>query len=149
MKDITQMVFQQSRDGLLKNGSQLDISLLNILWAMDGQRSVADIAKEDAYDLNDLAAKVQGLLDMSLIEAATGANKILDAKTVDTIYKQMAHYAGPVAEILVENCANALGHPPSAFPVHQLEKLLNLLSQDLQDEKEAEAFKQSVLNVLK
>lgn len=148
MDDITKMVFQQSKDGPLKIGSQLDISLLNILWAMDGQRSVADIAQEDAYDLQELAEKVQGLIDMSLIEVISGADKIVDARIMEMIYKQLADYTGPVAEILVANCAKALGYPPTAFPARLLKNLLELLSQELHEEKDATEFKSSILKAL-
>ena len=148
MNDITKMVFQQSKVGPLDQDDRLGISLLNILWAMDGKRSVSDIAKEDAYDLQELTEKVQGLLAMGLIEASSAANKILDARIMDMIFKQMAHYTGPVAEILVHNCSKSLGHHPSTFPSHLLEEFLQLLSEEIQDEKEAEAFKQSIRDAL-
>jgi predicted transcriptional regulator len=144
VNDITKMVFQQTKDGLAGKGSGLDITLLNIVLAMDGHRSVTEIAEEDSYDLKDLSEKVQTLLTMGVIEAATNANELLSDNVMEVISKQMANYTGPVANILVENCAKSLGHTTSMFPSYLLEKLLELLSAEIEEEKDAQAFRQSI-----
>ena len=124
--------------------SSLDITLLNIVLAMDGHRSVAEIAEEDNYELQDLSEKVQALLTMGVIEAATNANELLSDGVMEVIFKQMANYTGPVADILVENCAKSLGHTTSMFPSYLFEKLLELLSSEIEEDEDAQAFKQSV-----
>lgn len=144
MNDITKMVFQPTKDGMADKESGLDISLLNILLAMDGHRSVIEIAEEDNYELQDLSKKVQDLLTMGVIEAATNTKVFLRAGVMEVIFKQMANYTGPVADILVEKSVKSLGHTTSMFPSHLLEKLLELLSAEIEEDKDAQAFKQSV-----
>ena len=144
MNDITKMVFQPTKDAMAGKESSLDITLLNIVLAMDGHRSVAEIAEEDNYELQDLSEKVQALLTMGVIEAATNANELLSDGVMEVIFKQMANYTGPVADILVENCAKSLGHTTSMFPSYLFEKLLELLSSEIEEDEDAQAFKQSV-----
>jgi hypothetical protein len=81
---------------------------------------------------------------MGVIEAATNTEVFLRAGVMEVIFEQMANYTGPVADILVEKSVKSLGHTTSMFPSHLLEKLLELLSAEIEEDKDAQAFKQRV-----
>ncbi len=45
----------------------LNLHLTNIFWALDGSRTVKAIARQDRYDLNDLADKINTLIEKGLV----------------------------------------------------------------------------------
>lgn len=63
-----------------------DIKSFNVLFALDGRRSVQTIAEQDAFDQDDLISRIKGFYDQGLIEPIVDevisrgrAKRILDA----------------------------------------------------------------------
>lgn len=51
-----------------RSSASLDVEMFNILWAVDGSRSVAKMAREGRYDPKYLYSKLIELYQMKLIE---------------------------------------------------------------------------------
>ena len=122
----------------------LDVSLLNVAWAMDGKRSLSVVAEEDRYDLEDLIRKVQRLLALGVIEVSQGTRASVDRGFIDFLCGQLSKSLGPIADFLIADTANDLGHPVTDFPVHKLTALINLLAQEIGRQEDAIAFKNAM-----
>lgn len=84
-EQIGKTIFKRSA-GLNLSDYADDIKSFNVLFALDGKRSVQTIAEQDAFDQDDLINKIKGFYDQGLIEPVMDgdisrgrAKKLLDA----------------------------------------------------------------------
>jgi hypothetical protein len=73
-KQNEKLIFQRKSLENLKR-VKLDLRTFNVLMAIDGKRSVADIISDDIYDPTFLNEKIQLLLSLGLIEATSKTEK--------------------------------------------------------------------------
>ncbi len=142
-EDLSQVVFKRSEHANL-SGHKLDVTLQNVVWAIDGKRSLDDIAREDHYDLEDLAEKANQLLTLGVIEPHKSSHATLDQAFVSFLSRQLSKSIGPVTDILISDTAEALGHPLTMFPVNKLSHFIDLLSQEIQGHEDRAAFKRTM-----
>jgi hypothetical protein len=110
-----------------------DIKSFNILFALDGKRSVQTIAEQDAFDLDDLTNRIKEFYDQGLIEPVMDesiscgrAKKLLDA-----IIHNRSRGVGAIARAIKVKIALKGINPDSLTPETPddpvlLKKLLNL-----------------------
>lgn len=85
LEQIGRTIFKRSDRFDVSNYTN-DIRAFNVLFALDGKRSVETIAEQDAFDLDDLINRIKGYYDQGLIEPVMDelisrgrAKKLLDA----------------------------------------------------------------------
>ncbi|MGD9369130.1 MAG: hypothetical protein PVH87_25715 [Desulfobacteraceae bacterium] len=142
LQELSEMTFKQSENVDISNLS-LDIKMLNIFWAMDGSRDLKTVAREEAYDLEELAASVQNLMKIGALEAKV-MEGFVDKETLDILTQNLSQTIGPVADILVEDTISDMGHSLSSLPNHKLEQLVNQLALEIRDKERSESFKSSM-----
>lgn len=140
LEQIDRMTFKRSPDKNLADFS-LDISLLNVAWAMDGTRDLATVAREDNYNLEDLSKQVQKLLDMGVLQLEGGAKIHVSKELVDHMIQEFAQAVGPMADVIIEDVVAKMGHSLHAFPRHKFQQLVNQLINEIQDSQSQEKFK--------
>lgn len=84
-EQIVKTIFKRSA-GLNLSDYAADIKSFNVLFALDGERSVQTIAEQDSFDQDDLINRIKGFYDQGLIEPVMDevisrgrAKKLLDA----------------------------------------------------------------------
>lgn len=143
LQELSEMTFIQSKNVNISDLSR-DIKLLNVVWAMDGSRDLKTVAREDAYDLEELATNVQNLVTLGALEVNQALAGIVDKEFFDILTQNLSQAIGPMADILVEDTISDMGHSISSFPINKLEKLVNQLAQEIQDENSSKSFKNSM-----
>ncbi len=85
LEQIGSTIFKRSESLNMSDFSD-DVKTFNVLFALDGKRSVQTIAEQDSFDLDELINRIKGYYEQGLIEPATErmvsrghAKKILDA----------------------------------------------------------------------
>ena len=86
LENIGTTIFKRSESLSLSDYSS-DITTFNILFALDGKRTVKTIAEQDAFDQDELINKLKGFSDQGLIQPVADdgvisrgrAKKLLDA----------------------------------------------------------------------
>ncbi len=146
--DLSQVVFKRL-DHINLSEHKLEIEMLNVAWAMDGNRSLDVIAREDHYDLKDLTKKVVYLLDKGLIRVSKGSQSIIDQEFIDLLNNQLSKSLGPVAAMLITDTARDIGNPITNFPADKLESLIDLLTQEIPVQEDAIAFKRVMAAMVK
>ena len=147
LQKLSEMTFKQSENVNISDLS-LSVKMLNIFWAMDGTRDFKTVAREDAYDLEELAANVQTLMGMGLLEANQVMPGFVDKQTLDILTQNLSRAIGPVADILVEDAISDLGFSLSSLPNHKLEQLVDHLAREIGDVESSERFKSSIAHLI-
>ncbi len=143
LEQISRMTFKRSPNKNVADFS-LDIKLLNVAWAMDGTRDLATVACEDGYNLEDLSKQVQKLLDMGVIQLAETANALVSKELLDNVIQEFAQAVGPMADVIIEDAVDKMGHSLNALPRHKFRQLVNQLVNEIPDSRSQEKFKKGM-----
>jgi hypothetical protein len=147
LKALTEMTFKRSENVNISDLS-LDYKLMNIYWAMDGSRNFKAVAREDGYDLEELAEGVQNLMKIGALESTQAIEGNVAKETIDMLTKHLSQAIGPMADILVEDTIADLGHSLSSFPKHKLGQLVNQLALEIGDEDKSQSFRTSMAHLI-
>lgn len=146
--EMAAMVFRRlQRDDL--GEFAMDSSMLTVLMDLDGQRTLAQIAQARSMNPQALQAIVTRLLDLKLIASVETDTASLDADFITFLTTQMSQAVGPIAEILLEDAVDDLGHDLHQFPALQVAELVDYLAREIQRPDKAIAFKQNVLSKIR
>jgi hypothetical protein len=126
----------------------LDLGLKNVYWAVDGVRTVGEIAKEDMYEPEHLEEQLRKLLRLGLI-LPTKDIKSVDKSVFVFLSKLLTDQLGPMGDVVLDDAINELGYDRNSFPSTRLPKLIDLLSQEVGDPGKADKFVQMVAEKLK
>jgi hypothetical protein len=123
---------------------EIDIKLKNVFWAIDGMRTLGEIATEGMYEPTVLIDLVKQLMDMGLVVIGQGTKKVIDSGFFDFLSDLLKKELGPMGEIVLEDAVATLGFGKSNFPENSMPKLINLLAADMGDASKADSFKATV-----
>jgi methyl coenzyme M reductase beta subunit len=146
--DISALIFKPVVRDDLGNFS-LDGHMLSVLMALDGKKTLGQIAQQANLNMATIREAVGKLLDLKLIEIVVIATQLLDHDFISYLISEMSIAIGPLGEVIVEDGLEDLGFNKATFPTHRVAELVNLLAQEIQrDEKRAE-FKQRMVKKIR
>jgi hypothetical protein len=95
-----------------------DIKTFNVLFALDGKRSVQTIAAEDNFDIDELSKKMKDLYDQGLIERAMDnvISRGRSKKLLDAIILKRSRGVGAIAKAIKIKIALKGINPDSLTP---------------------------------
>lgn len=140
LQELSELTFKRSENEALSDFS-LDIKMTNIVWAMDGSRNLAAVARQDKYDLHLLVEQVQQLMKMGLLKVVRNTTEAEKKVEFDDLIQQLSRFIGPFAEIIVEDYVAEMGYSFSSFPDHKFDQLIDRLTNEIQDDESREMFK--------
>jgi hypothetical protein len=123
---------------------QIDIKLKNVYWAIDGIRTLGEIATEGMYEPTALIDLVKQLMDMGLVMVGHDMKKFADSGFFDFLSDLLKKELGPMGEVVLEDAVGTLGFGKNNFPESSIPKLINLLAADMGDTSKADSFKAAV-----
>jgi hypothetical protein len=146
--DISAMVFGRIlRDDL--GEFSLDGHMLMVLMELDGKKNLATIAKKMGLNMVTMRATILKLLQLKLIEPLEDAVSVVDEDFFDFLNNQLSLSIGPIAEVIIEDTVNDLGHSLSKFPSHLAAELVDLLSREIQREEKRSIFKKNMVDKIR
>lgn len=147
-KEQYDMVFKRSENA---DSSQVtkDIQLSNVLWAVDGARSIGAIAAEDHYDLEELHEKMMHLVRLGIIELTANKVQIVSWEFMQYLSERLSKEVGPMADILIEDTTESLGYHSTQLPTYKLQELVNLLSMEIEDVENASIFRKDMMALMR
>ncbi len=100
-EEIGKTIFRRSAHLSLSNYAD-DIKTFNILFALDGKRSVQEIVVQDAFDPDEMKAKIKGFYDQGLIEPVMddGISRGKAKKILDAIILKRSRGVGAIAKAI-------------------------------------------------
>lgn len=147
VNEMARMQFKRI-EGLNLSEFGLDFRLFNVATALDGVRDVKTIAKEGSYDLSDLCSMIARLQEMGVVEALQGGKKYISKKLITQLTDQLSISVGPVASVLVDDVAAAMGYRRYNLPTHRLQELIERLGESIGDINRAAAFMQAMDSIV-
>ena len=122
----------------------IDIKLKNVYWAIDGIRTLGEVATEGMYEPTVLIDLVKQLMDKGLVTVAHGTKKVTDPGFFDFLSGLLTNELGPMGQIVLEDAVGNLGFGKNNFPESSMPKLINLLAEEMGDSGKADTFKAAV-----
>jgi hypothetical protein len=145
---VTAMVFKPVIRGEIGKLS-LDGQMLSVLMALDGKKTLGQVAQTAGISLADIRQVITKLLNLRLVESIERAISIVDQEFIDFLISRMSVAIGPLGEIIVEDGLEELGFNKNNFPSLRTAELVNFLSQEIQREDKRIEFKQAMLKKIR
>ena len=138
-----QTIFEKADQGDLETES-LELALKNVYWAVDGVRTIGEIAEENMYAPEELISLINVLSEKGLVTPKKPQGMVEDA-TFHLILTLLSDQLGPMGEIVLQDAVKSLGHQVSSFPKERMPKLIETLSKEMGDSGNVKHFQQTVL----
>jgi len=146
--DISAMVFRRLVRGDTEEVS-FDADMLMVFMELDGKKNLAAVAKKTGLKMGLLRQAISKLIGLRLIEAAEDAIPLIDRDFLEHLKLELSLAIGPLAEILIEDAVNDLGHKLSRFPSYKAAELVELLGRQIQRDDKREGFNQNMFRKIK
>ena len=146
--ELPSMVFKQvAREDL--GEFSLNGQMLRVFIEFDGKRSISSVSGNTGLDLAALYDITQRLLQLNLIEPVAKSVSLADESFFEHLQSQLALAVGPLAAILLDDALEDMGHARHRFPINHAAELVDILSEEIQREKQRIAFRQSMLSKIR
>jgi hypothetical protein len=128
----------------------------SVLTQLDGEKTVTEIA--EASQLNELfTSKIicrlfeLGLLELVAIQMseAQPAVDYVEVAFVDRLETDLMQAIGPMASIVVDDCAEQMGHSRAAIPKDSVPELVERLANEIPDPARRNKFQEAMLDRLR
>jgi len=128
----------------------------SVLTQLDGEKTILEIA--DASQLNELFTSkiICRLYELGLIELvavqvaeATPVVDAIDESFLRQVEADLMQAIGPMASIVVDDCAEQMGHGRSSIPKEAVPELVERLANEIADANRRNRFQESMLERMK
>jgi hypothetical protein len=128
----------------------------SVLTQLDGEKSVLEIA--EASQLNELfTSKIicrlheLGLIELAAIQTAAPAPvlDLVDESYIASVESDLMQAIGPMAAIVVDDCAEQMGHSRDAMPKEAIPEFVERLANEIPDSARRTKFQESMLDRMK
>lgn len=101
LEELGSAVFKRST--INQSNKNHDLKTFNILYLLDGKRSVQKIASDEAYDLDELKAIIKSLYEQGLIKPVIPVTKITtkgwSKQIIDAIIQKRSHGTNTMTQV--------------------------------------------------
>lgn len=102
LEELGSAVFKRSTSN--QSYRSHDLKTFNILYLLDGKRSVQKIASDETYDLDELKAIIKSLYEQGLIKPVIPVTKITTKgwtkKIIDAIIQKRSHGTNTMTQVI-------------------------------------------------
>lgn len=127
----------------------LDGKSLKVILALDGKKTLIEVAKRLNLTLSEIRPIIKRLLDGGLVEISEGSIAKVDREFFQFLLNQLAIAIGPLAQIVLEDAVYELNSNVDNFPVTYLAELIDIISKEIPREEKRAAFMKNVLSKMK
>ena len=141
---ISDIIFRAAVGEDLGNFS-LDSNMLSVLMALDGRKSVKEVAVQSGLTNDAIRDVLSKLLQLKLVEAVENKIPILDEDFLVYLEDQFSLAIGPIAGVIIEDEMKAMGYSQNAFPGNRAAELIDILAREIQRNEKKSQFKQAMV----
>ncbi len=147
-RDISKRVFKRvQRDDM--GEFSMDSQMLATLIELDGEKTVAEVARNLGVKLDRLKPIIFRLLDLNLIESVEEENGYTGTAFFKDLYTELSLAVGPIAEILIEDAVIDLGQSLDSFSMEHAPELVDMLARQIKKEEKRMYFRQVMVQKIK
>lgn len=126
----------------------MDAEMIRLLFALDENKPMGQIAKEIGMDLGKVHDILLKLIRFDLVETVGSGVAFLSAAFMAQVKKELIKAIGPIGEFLIEDVAEDMGLPLDQIPIHKAPELISELAQEIPEEESRLMFKRAVISML-
>ncbi len=141
---------------LALSGGASDISLSSVEWGIitqiDGIKTVGEIAKNLALTLDEAFAIFNSLRKKGLIyfdHEIEISVELVDEQFIKKVQDRLIKYIGPVAQYVITDVLQELKVEDNQIPKTQVPEFIEMLSEEISDEKKKINFQREMLKLLR
>ncbi|WP_456442575.1 hypothetical protein [Caldithrix abyssi] len=141
---------------LAAKSSGHEISLSSVEWGVitqiDGQKTVGEIAGNLALSLEEAFEVVNALRKKGLIffdREIEVKEEVVGKPFLQKVNETLTRYIGPVAQYLIHDVLTELRLEEEKIPKSRLPEFIEILSDEISDEKKKVNFQREMLSLLK
>jgi hypothetical protein len=125
----------------------------SVLTQLDGEKTILDIA--EASQLNELfTSKIicrlheLGLIELVAIQVAEAAPLVdyVEESFIHRVESDLMQAIGPMASIVVDDCAEQMGHSRASIPKDAVPELIERLANEIPDPMRRNKFQEAMLD---
>ena len=146
--DVSVLIFKPVVRDDIGNFS-LDGHMLSVLMALDGKKTLGQIAQQANLNMATVREAVGKLFELKLIEIIRQDIAFLDQDFTSFLISEMSLAIGPLGEVIVEDGIEDLGYSKTTFPANRAAELINMLAREIQRDEKRTEFKQSMVNKIR
>ena len=144
LSDISRIVFRRTV-GSLKGKVTLTGKMLKVLIALDGQTHLREVSRKLNLSMSDMLPDLKKLLEYGVIEALEETDGALDPQFYGYLSGYLSRIAGPMAQVMVEDAILEIGDGSSEVPKERAGALIEMLGNQIPDERQRAAFVKNML----
>jgi hypothetical protein len=126
-----------------------------VLREVDGEKTVTEVAEATQFSELQASRIIVRLFDLGLVESAGEAIPVeaivetVDENLLYRVEKELTIAIGPMAPIVIDDCAEMLGHNRTELPRDVVPALLERLAEEIPDTHRRVRFQESMLEIMK
>lgn len=126
----------------------MDAAMIQLLLAIDENKSIAEISKELEMDLLTTRKVLGRLYKLGLVAMVIKSGPVLDQAFCDQLRQNIARAVGPIGEFLVEDVASDMKFPVDKIPISRAPDLIEALAKEIPDEQMRLEFVRSTIGII-
>jgi hypothetical protein len=123
--------------------------MLNVLVELDGERTIASVAKKVDLDMGAMKRVIIKLAKLRLVEPERSNISTLTREFFDYLSVQLSLAIGPIANVLIEEALTSLDYSKSRFPIHRAAELVELIARNIRREEKRIVFQQNMVKKIR
>jgi len=133
----------------------IDAADWELIALLDGSRTAASLAAELGIDDFEAMRRIYRLKLAGLVEfekppqLAPAARALAGPAFFQALHTAVAAAVGPLAEIIIDDCLDAIGHTRQDFPRDGIARLAEAISNEITDPEKRVKFQQTMLALIR
>jgi predicted transcriptional regulator len=148
MKRLANVYFKKT-DLATSGNVTLDQNMLKLLFAIDENKTILEIAKEIKLDPTVFKQSLVKLYKLKLIEKKEKEVEYIDAKFLNNVRDTLVQLLGPLGEVLMDDAAEEMDTERSKIPKTLVAEYLMAIAEEIPSEKQKSEFKKNMLGEIK
>ena len=118
----------------------LDRRMLAVFMELDGKAPLSRVAQRTGLNMSTMREIIAELMQNGLVAKVDKEIVVLDKDFIAYMIAHLALAVGPVAQVLIEDEINHLGHEISRFPEHRVAELVDNLAREIRRKEKKDMF---------
>ncbi len=126
----------------------LDSDMIRVLFAVDEDKDMAQVAMETGMDPMMLRSVLSRLLDLGVIEPVAKTVRYMDRAFYDVLRRNLAVAVGPMSDFILEDILADMAISPGRIPVHRAVDLVRKTGEQIPDQNTRTRFEETMLRII-
>jgi DNA-binding Lrp family transcriptional regulator len=118
----------------------LDRQMLAVFMELDGKAPLSRVAQRTGLNMSTMREIIAELMQNGLVAKVDKEVVVLDKDFIAYMIAHLALAVGPVAQVLIEDEINHLGHEINRFPGHRVAELVDNLAREIRRKEKKDMF---------